>query len=80
MTTPPSGETVGFDATIKPLFREHDRDSMRRAFDLWDYGDVSTHASAILDRLRNGSMPCDGAWPPERVELFQKWVDTGMPR
>ena len=25
---------VSFDADIKPLFREKDRDSMRRAFDL----------------------------------------------
>ena len=23
-------------------------------------------------------MPCDGAWPSERVELFRRWMDTGM--
>ena len=37
---------------------------MRRAFDLWYYADVQTHAAAIAERLKNGSMPCDGAWPP----------------
>ena len=54
---------VSFDGDIKPLFREKDRNSMRRAFDLWSYADVQTHADAIAGRLKNGSMPCDGAWP-----------------
>jgi hypothetical protein len=79
MGTAPSGG-VRFQEEIKPLFREHDRDSMQKAFDLWDYDDVSTHAGAILTRVRNGTMPCDGAWPAEKVELFQRWIDAGMPR
>jgi hypothetical protein len=70
---------IGFDADIKPLFREKDRDSMRGRFDLWSYADVQTHAGAIGQRLKNGSMPCDGAWPPERVELFERWVEQGTP-
>jgi hypothetical protein len=69
--------TVSFDSDIKPLFREKDRDSMRRAFDLWSYSDVQTHADAIAVRLKNGSMPCDGAWPAERIELFERWVQQG---
>jgi hypothetical protein len=68
---------ISFDADIKPLFREKDRDSMRRAFDLWSYADVRTHAGAIAERLKNGSMPCDGAWSPERIDLFQRWIDQG---
>jgi hypothetical protein len=70
---------TSFNTDIKPLFREKDRDSMRRAFDLWSYPDVQTHAAAIAERLKNGSMPCDGAWPPERVELFERWVEQGKP-
>lgn len=70
---------ISFDADIKPLFREKDRDSMRRAFDLWSYADVEAHADAIANRLKDGSMPCDGAWPPDRVEMFQQWVAQGMP-
>jgi hypothetical protein len=80
MSTSSQGEAVGFEATIKPLFREHDRDSMRRAFDLWDYSDVSTHASAILARLRDGSMPCDGAWPAQKIDTLQAWIDAEKPR
>jgi hypothetical protein len=77
MSAPTKGDAVGFEGQIKPMFREHDRDSMRRAFDLWDYNDVSANAAAILERLRNGTMPCDGAWPADQVDRFQQWIDTG---
>jgi hypothetical protein len=70
-------ERVRFATDIKPLFREKDRQSMRLHFDLGSYGDVSTYADRILERVRRGSMPCDGAWPPERVELFERWIQTG---
>ena len=76
---PGAAEPVGFTEHIKGLFRQRDRQSMRFAFDLWEYGDVSANATAILERLRNGSMPCDGPWPPEKIEVFQRWVDAGMP-
>jgi hypothetical protein len=72
-------EPLHFEENIKPLFRERDRDSMRFAFDLWSLDDVSTHADAILDRLEAGTMPCDGAWPPDRVAVFREWIDAGKP-
>jgi truncated hemoglobin YjbI len=74
---PGPGEPVSFAAHIKPLFRSTDRQSMSFAFDLWDHDDVSQHADAILQRLDAGSMPCDGAWPAERVEAFRNWITTG---
>ena len=52
---------------------------MTFAFDLWSHDDVSLHADAILDRLQQGTMPCDGAWPPERVETFERWIAAGKP-
>ncbi len=69
---------LSFEAHIKPLFRPRDRDSMRFAFDLWSAGDVRAHADAILERLRAGTMPCDGGWPAERVEVFERWQRSGM--
>jgi hypothetical protein len=72
-------EPVHFEEDIKPLFRERDRDSMEFAFDLWSLDDVSTHADAILERLEAGTMPCDGAWPAERVTVFRQWIDAGKP-
>jgi CDGSH-type Zn-finger protein len=74
---PADDEPVRFEKHIKPLFRQRDRQSMKFAFDLWAYEDVSTHAAAILERLSNGTMPCDGAWPPEKVETFERWTTTG---
>jgi len=52
---------------------------MRFAFDLSSYGDVKEHADGILRRLSDGTMPCDGPWPPERVAIFRGWVENGMP-
>jgi CDGSH-type Zn-finger protein/truncated hemoglobin YjbI len=75
---PAEGEPVSFERHVKPLFRDRDRRSMRFVFDLWSYDDVCTHGPAILARLQEGSMPCDGAWPAEQVQAFQRWLDTGM--
>ena len=72
-----TGETLSFATDIKPLFREKDQQSMSSRFDLWSLDDVSARADAILGRLRAGNMPCDGAWPKARVDLFQQWIDGG---
>ena len=77
MTTPGADEPLSFEAHIKPLFRERDRASMTFAFDLWSHEDVSQNADAILERLREGTMPCDGAWPQDRVETFERWLSAG---
>ncbi len=50
---------------------------MSFAFDLWSYDDVTQHADAILARLNEGSMPCDGAWPKEQLETFERWISAG---
>ena len=71
--------TLSFARDIQPLFRESDRDSMLFAFDLWDYHDVCTYALDILERLEEGSMPCDGEWPEEQITQFQRWIEVGMP-
>jgi CDGSH-type Zn-finger protein/truncated hemoglobin YjbI len=75
---PGPGEAVSFEAHIRPLFRERDRQSMSFAFDLWSVDDARAHAAGILERLRDGSMPCDGAWPEDRVAVFQRWTESGQ--
>jgi len=77
--SPDPDELVGFEADLKPLFRERDRQSMQSHFDLWSHDDVSQHADAILARLQDGTMPCDGAWPQEQVDLFRRWAEGGKP-
>lgn len=78
VTIPGPDESVGFDQHIKPLFRKMDRESMSFVFDLWSVADVRTHATEILRRLDNGTMPCDGAWPQERIGIFRRWIESEM--
>ena len=73
-------EPISFERHVKPLFREGDRQSMQSHFDLWSHDDVSEHADAVVARLRDGSMPCDGAWPESQVDLFQRWIESGKLR
>jgi hypothetical protein len=75
---PADDERVSFEEDIKPLFRPMDYESMAWAFDLSSYDEVTENAAAILERLRDGSMPCDGEWPEEHVQRFQRWTETGM--
>ena len=79
MPSPGEGDKLSYERDIKPLFRTKDRDSMLKAFDLFDYADVVEHADAIVGALRSGKMPCDGAWPAARVDTLQHWIDLGKP-
>jgi hypothetical protein len=74
---PDSPAGLSFERDVRPMFREKDRESMLKHFDLWSHSDVQAHQEAILARLRNGTMPCDGKWPPEHVAVFQRWIATG---
>jgi CDGSH-type Zn-finger protein/truncated hemoglobin YjbI len=74
---PKAGEPLDFHTHIKPLFRPLDRNSMKMAFDLWLEADVLKHGEAILARLKSGTMPCDGAWPPEKISVLEMWLSRG---
>jgi hypothetical protein len=70
----PSQE-ISFDADIKPLFREKDRDSMRNSFDLWSYADTKAHAAPIAERLNPPSASrCSNAGSrsgcPDRTDVI----------
>lgn len=70
-------QQIGFEENVKTMFRPRDRQSMQFAFDLWSYDDVAANSDAILARVRAGTMPCDGAWPEEKGDAFQSWIDAG---
>jgi hypothetical protein len=72
-------EQPTFSADIRSLFRDSDVDSMSAMFDLSSYDDVRANADAIYERLSDGSMPCDGAWPDDQVATFKAWIDAGTP-
>lgn len=73
----PAQSLVNFAAHIRPQFRQRDRQSMTFAFDLWSYNDVGPVHPKILQRLRAGTMPCDGAWASDGVAVFQRRVESG---
>ena len=70
---------TSFEADIEPLFSQRDHEAMQIVFDLWDVESVREHAEDILEQVESGRMPCYGAWPPARVELFRRWMQEGMP-
>jgi hypothetical protein len=71
---------VSFAKDIRPLFRDDPDVSSMKGYglDLSSYYDVKTKAQAIYATLLDGSMPCDGAWPADRIALFKKWMEEGM--
>ncbi len=64
--------TVSFARDIRPLFRDTpDVDLMKEyGLDLSSYAEVKAQVENIYARLLDGSMPCDGAWPEERLAIF----------
>jgi hypothetical protein len=64
---------------IRSFFRATDVEAMAFVFDLSSYDDVREYAEEIYARLDEGTMPCDGPWPGERVQRFRQWIDAGMP-
>ena len=70
---------MGFAADIKPLFREDDRAAMDFAFDLWAYEDVKANAALILERIEDGTMPCDEPWDEEKLHVLRGWIADGYP-
>ena len=77
---PPPATPLSFASDIKSLFREvPDREDMVTfsGFDLHLFEDVRDRADAILAVLVDGSMPCDGSWPPDRIAIFRKWIEDG---
>ena len=51
---PGSLAQLSFERDVRPLFREKDRDAMRKAFDLWSLSDVQAHQGAIVEQVRSG--------------------------
>jgi len=70
---------LSFTTDIRPLFRDIPDVGEMQAFglDLSSYEQVKALASEIYSRLEDGSMPCDGAWPAERLALFKRWMQEG---
>jgi hypothetical protein len=71
-------QEVAFARDIRPLFSDRDVGSMSRFFDLSSYDDVRANAERIYQRLADGTMPCYGPWPADRLQRFRTWIDSGF--
>ncbi len=69
------GEILGQDKVNWGLIQRSDKIAN---FNLSKYEDVRNRASDIYQRLSEGSMTCDGAWPTENVAKFKQWMEDGM--
>ena len=81
---------VTFNHDILPLFRSGDIGCMRgKGVSLDDAewmcgaaGDSAfpdhSNARKVFDQLAQGSMPPDGAWPAERLAIYQQWMTDGF--
>ena len=77
-----------FEMHIRPLFRLLDRQHMilNSGLDLWDYDAVKRKSDQILIKVKgtgDTTMPTKdtgGAWPPEWVSLFDRWIQGGFRR
>lgn len=71
---------LSYASDIRPLFRDTDIQEMKgiSGFDLSRYEDVKSRAKRIYERVRDGEMPCDDAWSPDKVAKFKQWMDEGM--
>ncbi len=69
---------LSFNSDIRAMFRELDVEQMIGYFDLSKYDDVKSNAESIYERLADGTMPCDDAWPDAQIAKFKMWIDEGM--
>jgi hypothetical protein len=77
-----------FEMHILPMFRQLDRQHMRRVnpnLDLWSYDSVKANADQIVERAGGDapSMPTagvGGVWPSEWRALFARWIAGGFRR
>ena len=73
---------LSFAADIRPLFRDEDVDCMKpMGIDLDDpaWMRVPANAQSVYSTVSAGSMPPDEPWDAERVSLFKRWMDAGLP-
>jgi hypothetical protein len=74
--------SLSFAKDIRPLFRDGDIECMepsRVKLDDPVWMCVPANAQSVYKEVAAGTMPPDDPWPPDRVSLFKKWMDAGLP-
>ena len=73
-------EQVGYRSDIRPLFRDFDVETLQRldGIELNDVNSVRANVEELQERLNKGSLPYDACWSGAQIDLFNRWVDSGM--
>ena len=74
--------SLSFAKDIRPLFRDGDIECMEPSGIKLDdpaWMCIPANAQSVYKEVAAGTMPPDEPWPPERVSLFKKWMDAGLP-
>ncbi len=73
-------EQVGYKSDIRPLFRDFDVETLQKldGIDLNDVESVRSHREELQERLNQGSLPYDACLSGDQLELFNRWLDSGM--
>ncbi|NES04200.1 MAG: hypothetical protein F6K22_15975 [Okeania sp. SIO2F4] len=71
---------VGYNIDIRPLFRDFDVETLQQLdrINLDDVENVRANAEKLRERLNKGSLPYDACWSDDRIELFNRWIDSEM--
>ena len=73
---------TSYETDIRPKFTTEDVDHMNDlGMDLNDYSAVKDNAELILSRLKDTDNPMPppprGPWPPEWIQCFEQWIESG---
>ncbi len=69
-----------YQTDIRPLFRDFDVQTLQRldGINLNDVKSVRFNVSKLQERINNGSFPYDACWAKAQIDLFNRWLDSGM--
>ena len=73
-------ERVRYESDIRPLFRDFDVETLQKldGIDLNSVESVRSHGKELQERLNKGSLPYDACLSSDQIELFNRWIDSGM--
>jgi len=73
-------DRVGYQGDIRQLFRDFDVETLQRldGIDLDNVENVRANREKLRERLNKGSLPYDACWSDDLIDLFNRWIDSGM--
>ena len=73
-------ERISYETDIRPIFRDFDVETLQKldGIDLNDVESVRDRAEELRERFDKGYLPYDACLSEDFIELFDRWIDSGM--